>query len=86
MPSSVTASLSTSIPTRYCACLPEIVGILMLRKCCACSIFCYLRCRQEWRHFAADLANAERAAGAAKGGFAFAFVEGKLVQALRNGW
>ena len=40
----------------------------------------------QWRAFAADLATAERAAAVAEGGFAFAFVEGKLVQALREGW
>jgi hypothetical protein len=39
-----------------------------------------------WRAFAADVATAERAASVAQGGFAFAFVEGKLVSALRNGW
>ncbi|GFR41368.1 hypothetical protein Agub_g2051, partial [Astrephomene gubernaculifera] len=42
--------------------------------------------RHEWRVFSADLAAAERAAAVAEGGFAFAFVEGVLVQALRNGW
>eukprot|EP00798_Chlamydomonas_sp_ICE-L_P024872 gene24872-10533_t len=40
----------------------------------------------EWRHFEHELATAERATTVAKGGFAFAFVEGKLIQALRNGW
>ena len=42
--------------------------------------------RHEWRVFSGDLAAAERAAAVAEGGFAFAFVEGVLVQALRNGW
>ena len=42
--------------------------------------------RAEWRAFAAELATAERAAAVAEGGFAFAFVEGKLVTALREGW
>ncbi len=42
--------------------------------------------RHEWRQFSSDLAAAERSAAAAQGGFAFAFVEGKLVQALRHGW
>jgi midasin len=42
--------------------------------------------RHEWRVFSADLAAAERAAAVAEGGFAFAFVEGVLVQALRHGW
>lgn len=39
----------------------------------------------EWRHFAASVAAAERAAAVAEGGFAFAFVEGKLIQAVREG-
>jgi MoxR-like ATPase len=42
--------------------------------------------RSGWRRFASDLAAAERAAAAAEGGFAFAFVEGALVTALREGW
>ncbi|KXZ56433.1 hypothetical protein GPECTOR_1g386 [Gonium pectorale] len=42
--------------------------------------------RHEWRVFSADLAAAERAAAVAEGGFAFAFVEGVLVKALRHGW
>jgi midasin len=42
--------------------------------------------RAAWRRFAADLSAAERAAAAAEGGFAFAFVEGALVSALREGW
>jgi midasin len=42
--------------------------------------------RAGWRHFASDLSAAERAAAAAEGGFAFAFVEGALVTALREGW
>ncbi len=42
--------------------------------------------RAAWRAFAADLAAAERAAAVAEGGFAFSFVEGKLVTALRQGW
>ena len=41
--------------------------------------------REGWRRFAADLAVAERAAAAAEGGFAFAFVEGALVKAVREG-
>lgn len=32
------------------------------------------------------MAAAERAAAVAEGGFAFAFVEGVLIKALRNGW
>ncbi len=39
-----------------------------------------------WRAFAAELAVAERAASVSEGGFAFSFVEGKLVAALRQGW
>ena len=42
--------------------------------------------RAAWRRFASDLSAAERAAAAAEGGFAFAFVEGALVTALREGW
>ncbi|KAG1662050.1 hypothetical protein FOA52_005297, partial [Chlamydomonas sp. UWO 241] len=42
--------------------------------------------RHEWRQFGADFAAAERVAAASSGGFAFTFVEGKLVQALRHGW
>lgn len=42
--------------------------------------------RHEWQLFAGELASAERAAGLSDGGFAFAFVEGKLVQAVREGW
>lgn len=41
---------------------------------------------KEWRGFAADLDAAERASAAAQGGFAFAFVEGALVKALKHGW
>ena len=41
--------------------------------------------REGWRRFAADLTVAERAAAAAEGGFAFAFVEGALVKAVREG-
>lgn len=41
---------------------------------------------QEWRAFSADLAAAEATATAAEGGFAFAFVEGALVKAVREGW
>lgn len=41
--------------------------------------------KQEWRRFGSDLAAAERAAAAAEGGFAFAFVEGALVKAVREG-
>ena len=40
----------------------------------------------EWRAFAVDLEAAEAAAAAAEGSFAFAFVEGALVQAVREGW
>ena len=41
--------------------------------------------RREWQQFAGDLATAERAAALADGGFAFAFVEGALIEALRCG-
>ncbi len=39
-----------------------------------------------WRRFAADLAAAEATVAAAEGGFAFAFAEGALVKAVREGW
>lgn len=42
--------------------------------------------QQEWHRFSSDLAAAEAAATAAEGGFAFAFVEGALVKAVREGW
>jgi midasin len=41
---------------------------------------------KDWRRFARDVAAAERATAAAEGGFAFAFVEGALVKALKQGW
>lgn len=41
---------------------------------------------RQWEAFGADLAAAEAAAMAAEGGFAFAFVEGALVKAVREGW
>jgi midasin len=41
---------------------------------------------REWQQFSGDLAAAEAAATAAEGGFAFAFVEGALVKAVREGW
>ena len=44
-----------------------------------------VRCREDWRRFEGELAAAERAAAVAEGGFAFAFQEGALVQALRRG-
>ncbi|GAB4814206.1 hypothetical protein N2152v2_001252 [Parachlorella kessleri] len=42
--------------------------------------------REEWLRFGTDLTAAEAAAAAAEGGFAFAFVEGVLVRAVREGW
>jgi hypothetical protein len=42
--------------------------------------------QRDWRRFGADVEAAERASAAAEGGFAFAFVEGALVKALRHGW
>lgn len=42
--------------------------------------------QREWALFTVDLAAAEAAATAAEGGFAFAFVEGALVRAVREGW
>lgn len=41
---------------------------------------------EDWEKFASDLKSAERLTRAAEGGFAFGFVEGALVQAVRNGW
>ncbi|MEW5309894.1 MAG: hypothetical protein WDW38_001740 [Sanguina aurantia] len=42
--------------------------------------------KHAWRSFAVELAAAERTAAVAEGGFAFAFAEGQLVRALREGW
>jgi len=42
--------------------------------------------QREWKRFAVDVEAAERASAAAEGGFAFAFVEGALVKALKHGW
>lgn len=42
-------------------------------------------CREEWARFSESVTAAERAAQLAEGGFAFAFKEGALVKALRQG-
>ena len=42
--------------------------------------------RQEWLQFVRRVDAAEAAAAAAEGGFAFSFVEGALVKAVREGW
>ena len=42
--------------------------------------------RAEWQQFAGQVEEAEAAAAAAEGGFAFAFLEGALVKAVREGW
>ena len=42
-------------------------------------------CRAEWQQFAKEVALAERAVAASESGFAFAFVEGALVKAMREG-
>ena len=42
-------------------------------------------CREKWQRFGADVAAAEKASMAAEKGFAFAFVEGALVKAVREG-
>lgn len=39
-----------------------------------------------WNRFSRDVAEAERAVEASEGGMAFAFVEGTLVKAVREGW
>ncbi|KAL3144109.1 hypothetical protein ABBQ32_003899 [Trebouxia sp. C0010 RCD-2024] len=41
---------------------------------------------EAWQRFARDVAAAEKASMAAERGFAFAFVEGALVKAVREGW
>lgn len=41
--------------------------------------------RSRWRQFASDVAAAEDVIAAAEGGVAFAFVDGALVKALREG-
>ena len=43
-------------------------------------------CRESWQRFGRDVAAAEKASIAAEKGFAFAFVEGALVRAVREGW
>lgn len=43
-------------------------------------------CRESWQRFGRDVAAAEKASMAAEKGFAFAFVEGALVRAVREGW
>ena len=43
-------------------------------------------CRESWQRFGRDVADAEKASMAAEKGFAFAFVEGALVRAVREGW
>lgn len=43
-------------------------------------------CRESWQRFSRDVAAAEKASMAADKGFAFAFVEGALVKAVREGW
>ena len=61
--------------------------------CCSC-IFqvcikhvsadhCYVR--EEWAKFGGDFAMAERAVAVAEGGYAFAYVEGELTRAVREG-
>lgn len=42
-------------------------------------------CRSKWRDFANEVAAAQEVLAAAEGGVAFAFVEGALVKALREG-
>jgi midasin len=44
------------------------------------------RLASQWQQFQQEVSAAERAAAASEGGFAFSFVEGQLVQALREGW
>ena len=44
-----------------------------------------MHCREEWAKFSESAASAERAAQLAEGGLAFAFQEGALVKALRQG-
>ena len=44
-----------------------------------------MRRREEWARFSESVTAAERAAQLAEGGFAFAFREGALVKALRQG-
>ena len=45
----------------------------------------FILCREEWARFSESVTAAERAAQVAEGGFAFAFREGALVKALRQG-
>ena len=43
-------------------------------------------CLEAWENFSRELEEVEGLTKAAQGGFAFAFVEGVLIQAIRNGW
>ena len=43
-------------------------------------------CREAWQRFGSDVLAAEKASMMAEKGFAFAFVEGALVRAVREGW
>lgn len=42
-------------------------------------------CRLEWQRFTTDVSAAEKVLTAAEGGVAFAFVEGSLIKAVREG-
>lgn len=53
---------------------------------CTPDYYCVGRCREAWQRFSRDVAAAEKASMAADKGFAFAFVEGALVKAVREGW
>ena len=52
----------------------------------ACLVMRRGACRESWQRFGRDVAAAEKASMAAEKGFAFAFVEGALVRAVREGW
>lgn len=52
----------------------------------ACSSVMVGPCREAWQRFAREVTAAEKASMAAEKGFAFAFVEGVLVKAVRQGW
>lgn len=42
-------------------------------------------CREEWAKFSGNFASAERAVAVAEGSYAFAYVEGELTRAVREG-
>ena len=71
-----------------CHCLPLHANTaLFFWPFCRCllqPVTCF--CRESWQRFGSDVSAAEKASMLAEKGFAFAFVEGALVKAVREGW